>query len=347
MTVVQILDGGLGTSLQDKYGVVFDKSTPMWASHLLVTDPTTLLACQRDFVDVGIDVLLTATYQISAEGFGRTKTARFPDGIPRQAVSPFLKAALDVAEQAVGARRTKIALSLGPYGATMSPGQEYSGQYDAEHDNENALYNWHVDRLQLFLEADHQLSGRVAYIAFETLPRIDEIRAVRKAVHAVGLTSIPFWISCVFPGKGKALPDGSSIEEITAAAIAPMRDGASPWGIGINCTKIHKLAGLIDSFGDSVTKMIATGQIQAAPTLVLYPDGTNGEIYNTLTQKWEKPDGLAAGYERDMIPWEIQFSRVLDEARTKCHFQSFLVGGCCKATSDDIERLARQVLHNV
>lgn len=80
MTSIQILDGGLGTSLQDQHGVTFDSSTPLWSSHLLVSDPTTLLACQRNFITAGCDVLLTATYQVSIEGFARTKTPEFPDG---------------------------------------------------------------------------------------------------------------------------------------------------------------------------------------------------------------------------------------------------------------------------
>jgi homocysteine S-methyltransferase len=296
MVSVQILDGGLGTSLQDKYGVAFDGSTPLWASHLLVADPATLLACQRDFGAVGIDVLLTATYQISVEGFGRTTTAEFPNGIPRNAIGPFLQAAVDIAEQAKIHEHTKLALSLGPYGACMIPGQEYSGKYDAAHDSEDALYHWHLNRLRLFMEVDGAKFSRIEYVAFETLPRLDEIRAVRKAMHTAGLI-IPFWISCVFPDVPEALPDGSLIEQVVAAAITPMEDGQVPWGIGINCTKVYKLPHLVNRFGECVANMLAGGKIQAVPTLVLYPDGTNGEIYNTTTQKWEKPEAASRDSE--------------------------------------------------
>ncbi|KAJ5461833.1 uncharacterized protein N7458_003385 [Penicillium daleae] len=155
MASVQILDGGLGTSLQDQYGVSFDSTTtPLWSTHLLVSDPTTLHACQKDFGTAGVDVLLTATYQVSPEGFARTKTAEYPSGIPKNAIGQYLRTAVDVAERAKVRDSTKIALSLGPYGACMIPGQEYSGAYDAEHDSEEALYRWHLDRLRLFLEAE-------------------------------------------------------------------------------------------------------------------------------------------------------------------------------------------------
>lgn len=298
MAKVQILDGGLGTSLQDLYDVKFDSTrTPLWSSHLLVSDPATLQACQRDFAIAGADVLLTATYQVSAEGLGRTKTSDFPDGIPRSAAGAFLKTAVEVAEKAQAREEGgSIALSLGPYGGCMIPGQEYSGAYDSEHDSEDALYRWHLDRLRMFQEADGDLISRLRFVAFETLPRLDEVRAVRRALFNSGIT-VPFWVSCVFPGEDEALPDGSSVEQVVQAAVAPMSGSADPWGIGVNCTKIHKLAGLVEGLGKCVAQAVAAGRILTVPSLVLYPDGTNGEVYNTTTQVWEKSDG----YTRDTV----------------------------------------------
>jgi homocysteine S-methyltransferase len=282
MATVQILDGGLGTSLGDLYNQKFSSTeTPLWASHLLVSDPATLEACQRDFGAAGVDILLTATYQVSAEGFARTKTATYPTGIPRSAITPYLQTAIDVAVRAKVRESAKVALSLGPYGACMIPGQEYSGAYDAEHDSEEALYAWHLERLRMFVEAG---VGEVSYVAFETLPRLDEVRAVRRAMEESEIR-VPFWIACVFPGDDGLLPDGSEVGDVVRAAFGG--DGPIPWGIGINCTKMHKLGGLVDAFGQAVKD---TGC--EVPTLVLYPDGTNGEVYNTTTQDWEKPSEL-------------------------------------------------------
>lgn len=287
---IQLLDGGLGTSLQDHYGVQFDSSTPLWSSHMLVSDPDTLLSCQRDFVAANVDVLLTATYQVSVEGFARTKTPEYPDGIPRHAIPAFLRTAVEVAEKAKTGR-TAIALSLGPYGACMVPGQEYSGAYDAEHDSEEGLFRWHLERLQLFVEAG--LIPRVQYVTFETLPRLDEVHAVRRAIRAAGI-SVPFWIACVFPGETDTLPDGSGILQVAQMAFSDIDGGATPWGLGINCTKIHKLPTLVRELGDNVMEMRAVGLIKEAPSLVLYPDGTNGEVYNTTTQAWEKKENASS-----------------------------------------------------
>ncbi|GES57109.1 homocysteine S-methyltransferase [Aspergillus terreus] len=356
MASIQILDGGLGTSLQDQYGVEFSSATtPLWSSHLLVSDPGTLQSCQHDFGVAGVDVLLTATYQVSIEGFARTKTADFPNGIPKTAIAPYLQTAVTVAEQAKARNSAKIALSLGPYGACMIPGQEYSGQYDSEHDSEEALFRWHLERLRLFQDAEGDLISRVQYVAFETLPRLDEVRAVRRAIRAAGI-DVPFWVSCVFPREDDLLPDGSSIEQVVDAALVPMNDGGVPWGIGANCTKIHKLPRLVGKLGEYVAKRVASGQISTVPSLVLYPDGTNGEVYNTTTQQWEKPDGPeSAG--RDTVwhlfppdgnmltvqrSWETQLAQVVKDARETGPFNSFLVGGCCKASHHDIKKLRLQ-----
>jgi homocysteine S-methyltransferase len=176
----------------------------------------------------------------------------------------------------------------------MIPGQEYSGRYDAEHDSEEALFQWHLERLRLFLEADENLQERVQYVAFETLPRLDEVRAVRRAIRAAGL-DVPFWVSCVFPREEATLPDGSSIGQVVQAAVAEMADAPVPWGVGINCTKIYKLDGLVREFGQEVERAVGNGRVGAVPSLVLYPDGTNGEVYNTTTQTWEKREGFTGG----------------------------------------------------
>jgi homocysteine S-methyltransferase len=123
---------------------------------------------------------------------------------------------------------------------------------------------------------------------------------VRRAIHDAGIT-VPFWIACVFPREDDLLPDGSSIEQVVHAAIAPIDGGCVPWGIGINCTKLHKLSGLLGSFGDCVSAAITAGDISAAPSFVLYPDGTNGEVYNTTTQIWEKPADFNANGNRDTV----------------------------------------------
>ncbi|UNI13675.1 Homocysteine S-methyltransferase [Purpureocillium takamizusanense] len=346
---ILILDGGLGTSLERSYGCVFTPATPLWSSHLLVSDPSLLQRCQADFArGVPVDVLLTATYQFSVAGFAGTRTPDHPRGIPRPDIPRFVEAAVRVAEQARGMPRhegghARLALSLGPYGACMIPSQEYSGRYDAEHDAEDALREWHADRMRLF-GGVADLASRIQYVALETIPRVDEIRALRRAIGAVPeLARRPFWMSCLFPhaADDDTLPDGSSAEEAVRAMLDPGVASARPWGVGINCTKVWKLDALLRRYEAAVAGLLSDGLIEAWPALVLYPDGTNGEVYNTATQKWELPED-AKGESRET--WEDQLRDAVLGTQQRGAWRQIIVGGCCMAGADDIKRLRHALL---
>ncbi|KAM0326226.1 hypothetical protein ACHAQA_006823 [Verticillium albo-atrum] len=340
---VLILDGGLGTSLGDKYGVRFDKTTPLWSSHMLVSDQETLLACQKDFGDVPVDIILTATYQFSIHGFANTRTAQFPDGIDRTKIASYARDAITIAHNAGKANGGQVALSVGPYGACMIPGQEYKGKYDAEHDTPEDLRAWHLERFRIFAEAGG-FSSPVSYVAVETMPRVDEIVAARQALDDLGAqaANTPFWIASVFPGEEMALPDGTSIRSAVDAMLSPAVARSRPWGIGINCTKIWKLKELIAQFEEAVAEQIQAGHIQEAPALVLYPDGTDGEVYNTTTQTWELPEGGKV----QGAPWEEQLAEIVRGTEVRGKWKQIVVGGCCKASHAHLGRLRNCIQSN-
>jgi len=345
---ILLLDGGLGTSLEDKYGVKFSNDTPLWSSHLLANGQSdVLLACQRDFGNVPVDIMLTATYQVSIEAFARTITPQHPLGILEHHMPVYLETAVAIAEEAKQPAAS-IAISLGPYGASMIPSQEYSGQYDAQHDSENALYHWHLDRLRVFAEVS-QLRTRTRYLAFETVPRLDEIRAIRRLfqhsanANAHILQKLPslYWISCVFP-ETVTLPDGSTVEAVAGALFDRSHGGTPPWGVGINCTKLDKLASIVELFETAMTRLIDEGKLDRWPALALYPDGTNGEVYNTETKTWEAPSSQTA----PSLPWASRFASIVAEIQERGRWSYLVVGGCCKASSEDLAELRTHLQAN-
>jgi homocysteine S-methyltransferase len=300
-----LLDGGLGTTLADRYNCIFDHSTPLWSSHLLLgrDGRTTLRDVQGAFAANGADVILSATYQASFEGFLRSGVA---DG---QEAGLLMRRGVAIARAALGERREGkggkggVALSLGAYGATMVPGQEYSGLYDAEHNSVAQLREWHLRRLKVFMpggeDGEEKEERRVCwenvdFVAFETLPRLDEVFAVRevmeRASEDVGEEEEKkFWISCVFPGEGNILPDGSSIKQVVEAMLG-RAGGARPMGVGINCTRVGKVEGVVEEFEREIGPLI-NREGGEWPSLVLYPDGTRGEVYDTKTKEWVKKGG--------------------------------------------------------
>lgn len=298
---ILILDGGIGTTLEEEHHIRFSSAeTPMWSSHLLLADQPALLRCHADFARAGADIVSTATYQASAAGFAATRTPEWPDGVPPDRVPGLLGDAVRLAR---GSATAAVALSLGPYGATVVPSQEYGGEYDEEHCGVEALAAWHLERMMLFAEVPG-LFAAVEYLAFETLPRLDEVLAIRRVMEDPGLNRrmaddrpgtgrVPYWLSCVFPGEEEdgepALPDGTSAKDVVRAMLDPEVSSVVPWGVGINCTKVGRLPTLVTTYEAVVTEIASAGQLAGWPSLVLYPDGTNGEVYNTATQKWELP----------------------------------------------------------
>jgi homocysteine S-methyltransferase len=296
-----LLDGGLGTTLADRYNCIFDHSTPLWSSHLLLSGEgsATLRDAQGAFAEKGADVVLSATYQVSFEGCRASGVGDERDaGVCMRRGVEIARAA---AEQREGGG--KVALSLGAYGATMVPGQEYSGAYDAEHCSVEQLREWHFRRLEAFMpggedEVEKKERGvcweSVDYVAFETLPRVDEVLAVRQVMEkgygiVRGEKVVEFWIACVFPGEGNVLPDGSTIKQVVGAMLGKGK-GARPMGVGINCTRVGKVEGLVVEFEREIRELIKR-EGGEWPSLVVYPDGTRGEVYDTTTKEWVKKGG--------------------------------------------------------
>src|ERR1700744_4336237 len=108
---VLLLDGGLGTTLEDEHGVKFSSQTPLWSSHLLVENAQTLKTAQRDFADAGADIILTATYQASFHGFKNTK-AISQSGIEEAEARTFMLSAVRIARDAFNGRPGLVSLSL-------------------------------------------------------------------------------------------------------------------------------------------------------------------------------------------------------------------------------------------
>lgn len=361
---ILLLDGGLGTTLESPpYNVHFSSSTPLWSSHLLINAPDTISAAQTDFVKAGCDVLLTATYQASYEGFAATKRelnqsspppseqVPHPQGYDRVEAAEYMRRAVAISREVLprssDAEISKlVALSLGAYGACMIPSQEYTGNYEpASLRTAEGLRDWHQDRLAALTDSKDTW-GMIDIIAFETIPVINEIHAARKAMRDVPLADRMWYISCVFPNEDLRLPDGSSVEEVVRATLQDDDDGLpTPWGVGINCTKLNKLEGLIKQFETAVAKLRVEGKAQKTSPdeakgqrlwLVLYPDGATNQVYNTSTQEWEQTDEATNVDERT---WDERVFQIVRQTHEREVWGGILVGGCCKTSPRDISNL--------
>lgn len=325
-----VLDGGLGTSLEDEHGIRFSsEATPLWSSDLLVSDPSVLAKLQQNFVRAGADILLTATYQSSFHGFANTRTKHHTNGVQRNDAEQYMLSAVHIARSAFSdiGNYGLVALSLGAFGACCIPGAEYSGEYG--NIAFAGLQEFHRDRVSVFL--NHAEWLQIDLLAFETLPRIDEVKAVRQVMQDL-LEEKPYWITCVFPKPDSDdLPDGSTVKQVVSAMLQGEKP---PFAIGLNCTKVSKVPNLIQKFETAIDELGFD-----PPRLVIYPDGAGDQVYNTTKQVWETDDHLT----NSVSQWDESMLTIVQEAQVRGKWKGIIVGGCCKTRPAHIAALRKRI----
>lgn len=195
--------------------------------------------------------------------------------------------------------------------------------------------------------SDPETWAKIDYIAFETFGRTDEILAARKALDDLITTECvepkKFWISCVFVEiDGQiALPSGETAKKALHALLSPVtrQDNTilpRPWGIGVNCTKVSRLGGIIQEWEREMGQILSPSV--EWPAMVLYPDGTKkNERYDTTRQEWVMEGNSADESET----WEKRVAAVVkgvseSVGKTTSRWKGAVVGGCCRTGPKEI-----------
>ena len=158
-----VLDGGLATELE-RAG--FDLDHPLWSARVLNEAPQAIAAVHRAYLEAGADCITTASYQASVPGFRR---AGLSDAEAVEMLRRSVRLARETREafwadpgNRAGRSLPLVAASVGPYGAYLANGAEYTGEYDLD---EKGLVAFHQERLFLLAETEADL------LACETIPR--------------------------------------------------------------------------------------------------------------------------------------------------------------------------------
>jgi homocysteine S-methyltransferase len=241
-----VLDGGLSTHLE-RLGA--DLSDDLWSARLLLEQPELIRQAHADYFAAGADVAITASYQATFEGFRRR-------GLSAAQAEALIRQSVKLAGQARDeAGRGLVAASVGPYGAFLANGAEYTGDYDLD---EDGLFAWHLPRWEILASTGADL------LAVETIPSYPEARALARLLeHTPGVKA---WVS--FSCRdGERLNDGTPIRE--AAALF----GGNPdvVAVGANCTAPRHIPSLI-------------GCLSGGLPVVVYPN--SGETWDAGDRRW-------------------------------------------------------------
>lgn len=244
MPAEAIIDGGMSTQLES---MGHDISGTLWTARALLESPDAIIEAHRAFADAGADVLITASYQVSRQGFAEA-------GLTAQQADVALVRSVELARQA--GSTAQVAASVGPYGAILHDGSEYRGNYGLTREQ---LADFHRERITILSSAQPD------YLALETIPDVLEVQALADALEGNG---IPAWIT--FSAKDAARTcAGQPIEEAVRAAEAI--PGITR--VGINCTDPVFVPELID-------RIRATTQLP----VIVYPNA--GGTWDSATGLW-------------------------------------------------------------
>ena len=234
-----ILDGGLGLELQRRG---FGYTTRLWSGEALLRDPQLVGAIHRAYLDAGADIIETATYQLSQATLCEL-------GYEAAASDEVFARAVRIARDAIAAYRATgvrtahaqlVAGSLGPYGATVGDGSEYTG---TQHLDRAALYGFHADRTRALVAAAPD------FILFETIPTRTEALIVANVARDLGLEGVWISLACA---DGTSTYGGDRVDDTVAELDA--FDCISV--VGVNCTPPAAVAPIVRAIRSVTAKAI-------------------------------------------------------------------------------------------
>jgi homocysteine S-methyltransferase len=259
-----VLDGAMATELERRGA---DLNHTLWSARVLMDAPALIESVHYDYFTAGADIATTASYQATFAGFAR-------HGIDARHVRELLELSVRLACDArdrfwsepanhPGRRSPLVAASIGPWGAHLHDGSEYTGDYDV---SERELADFHRRQLEVLAGTDADL------VAFETVPRLDEAEALLRVLEEY--PDVGAWISFSCR-SGIEVSHGEPFRDCVATVTAQPQILAQ----GINC-----------SAPEYVTSLLIEATPVARKPMLAYPNA--GERWQPGSNTWLGDTGL-------------------------------------------------------
>ncbi|MEZ4621323.1 MAG: homocysteine S-methyltransferase [Caldilineaceae bacterium] len=224
-----------------------------------------------DYLAAGANVLITASYQASFPALADR-------GLSHAAAADLMQLSVQLAQRArvqfladttagESAHRTLrplVAASIGPYGAYLHDGSEYTGNYGLTVDE---LMAWHRPRMAVLADSGADL------LAFETIPSLAEGEALVRLLAEFPQTVAWLSFSC---RDGERTCHGEQFRD--AVALANRSDQIV--AVGVNCTPPRFVESLLQQAQDVTDK-----------PLLAYPN--SGEQWDAAAHCWVLGTGEA------------------------------------------------------
>lgn len=278
-----------------------DLNDPLWSAKVLMENPQAIAAVHEDYYTAGADCVITASYQATYEGFMARGMNKEE---ARKLITDSVTIANTVRDNFWAKEENKANRSRPLVAASVGPYGAYLADGSEYRGNYGLtveeLMDFHRERLETLIAAKPDI------LACETLPCLAEAKALVNLLKQHPDTYC--WIS--FSAKdGLRTNNGEAIEECAAY----LNDFEQVAAIGVNCTAPQYIESLIERIESRTDKPI-----------IVYPNG--GQQYDPAEKIWHNlsPAELAYG-ERSKL-WYSKGAKI--------------IGGCCKTTPKDIQKIA-------
>jgi len=201
-------------------------------------------------------VLLTDSYQASIQGF-QEHLGLSPKKTKQAITDSALLAWRAVKEEGRVPGHVLVAGSVGPYGACLGDGSEYTGAYLQGMTREE-LEEWHRPRMEALI------GGKVSLLALETMPGSLEVLAALDCL-AKASVILPAWVSFSIK-DGSSLCGGEAVEDAVRMVLKhPIAKSGRVVAIGVNCCNSEHVTPALTKIR-SVTKTMPLVPRRPPPT---------------------------------------------------------------------------------
>lgn len=270
LTKPLLIDGAMSTALEQ---LGADTNNSLWTASVLANQPALVKKVHQEYFKAGARLAITDTYQANVPAF-------IKNGYSKQEAHSLIQRAVTLAKEARDEYQQEtgiynyVAGALGPYGAYLANGSEYSGDY---HLSTIEYQQFHRPRLTDILTVG------VDVIAIETQPRLDEVLAELDLVKELAPNTLCY--------VSFSLKDSTHLPDGTALAVAARTVAKYPnvFAVGVNCVPLEEVTAAIETVHQVTDKPV-----------IAYPNSS--ATYDPTTKTWSYPRG-----RRDLVDYLPQW----------------------------------------
>ncbi|MCC4439799.1 homocysteine S-methyltransferase [Limosilactobacillus reuteri] len=259
LTKPLLIDGAMSTALEQ---LGADTNNSLWTASVLANQPALVKKVHQEYFKAGARLAITDTYQANVPAFIRNGYSKQEAHSLIQRAVALAKEARDEYQQETGIYNY-VAGALGPYGAYLANGSEYTGDY---HLSAIEYQQFHRPRLTDILTVG------VDVIAIETQPRLDEVLAELDLVKELAPDTLCY-VSFSLKDSTR-LPDGTPL----AVAVRTVAKYPNVFAVGVNCIPLEEVTAAIETVHQVTDKPV-----------IAYPNSS--ATYDPTTKTWSYPHG--------------------------------------------------------